>query len=290
MHTPPLPSRLSLAAAFIALSAPFVHADDAAIANYFVGVDSRPTVIGGTYDGLVNPNFNRLTFLYAHTYTPPDSLPSSTNHYHSKGTQVYTGPNLGSSTAVITSTSSFLPEGAIAPITLSLGTGLYADKLISAPIPEPDPRHAFSDITIQDTGKLRGFGPTDGQTYLLNSSTERWSTDYSGADIHLELVSLSAGLNIGTSFSLTSGLSLPGHEHHLGDSFSFSPIFWTDASATPGDYFAQFKLTDESDTYGDSGVFEFRFTVAAIPEPSSTAALAGLGALGLVALRRRRRV
>jgi hypothetical protein len=38
-----------------------------------------------------------------------------------------------------------------------------------------------------------------------------------------------------------------------------------------------------------SATATYTFGVAAIPEPSSYAALAGLGALGLVALRRRRR-
>jgi hypothetical protein len=276
-----------LAAVLVAATAPLAQAHDANIASYFVGVDSRPFVIGGTYDGLANPNLNRLTFLYAHTYAPPDTTASTSNHYHSKGTQIYTGP-VGSPT-VITTTNNYLPEGSIAPLTLSLGTGVYAGKLVSAPIADPDPRHPFSLITIEDTGKLRGFGSTDGQTYLLNSSTNRWNTDYTGADIHLELVSLTAGLNIGTSFGLTTGLSLPGDELHLEDSFSFSPTFWTDASAAPGAYFARFQLTDESETYGDSGVFEFRFDVAPIPEPSAFAALAGLATLALAAARRRQR-
>ncbi len=58
--------------------------------QYYVGRDVRPTMVGGAYDGLPNPNFNRVTFLYAHTY-PADP---ANNHYHSKGTYSYTGPNL----------------------------------------------------------------------------------------------------------------------------------------------------------------------------------------------------
>jgi hypothetical protein len=274
-------------AALVLAAAPAALAKDPDIAGYLVGVDGLATIASGTYAGLANPNYQRLTFLFAHTYV---DTPAS-NHYHSKGIYRYTGPNLGSGTAVEVSTSNFLPEGNIAPVTLTLASGgAYDGKLVSAPIAEPDARHPFSFFTIEDTGKLTGFVPGAPETILLNSSSGRWNGPLTGADVHLQLVSLTPGLNVGVG-SLLNAFVNPGDDWHLEDSFSFTPTFWTELNATPGNYVAQFKLTDEAEIFGDSGTFEFRFEVpaAAIPEPSAFAALAGLGALGLAATRRRAR-
>jgi len=249
---------------------------DAAFVSYYVGVDGLATIASGTYAGLSNPNHNRLTFLYAHVY--PDT-PSS-NHYHSKGIQVYSGPNLGEGmTTIGTSSSNYVPEGALPPLDLSFASGgLYDGKLVSA----MQSGNAFSALTLEDTGKLAGFAPGSGESVLFNSSGGRWNGPLTGADVHLELVSLTSGLNVGNSTTLNLFLN-PGDNLHLDESFSFTPQFWTDANAAPGLYTAQFKLTDESGTFGDSGVFEYRFNV--VPEPSS----ALLGALGVLALLRRRR-
>ena len=253
-----------------------VSSADAAFVSYYVGVDGLSTIASGTYAGLSNPNHNRLTFLYAHVY--PDS-PSS-NHYHSKGVYRHTGPNLGEGqTATEVNPSNYLPEGSAPPLDLSPANGgLYGGKLVSAVQSGND----FSALTIEDTGKLSGFPPGSGESVLFNSSSNRWNGALTGADVHLELVGLSAGLNVGDSSTLNL-FQNPGDNLHLEDSFSFTPVFWTDANAAPGVYTAQFKLTDESGTFGDSGTFEFRFNV--VPEPSS-ALLGTLGALGL--LRRRR--
>lgn len=260
------------------------HAKDPDIASYIVGVDSRTTIPSGTYAGLNNPNHNRLTLLFAHTYV---DTPAS-NHYHSKGVYVYTGPNLGASTATTVSSSNFLPEGTLPPLTLTLASGgFYDGKLVSAPIADPlDQNYAFSFLTLEDVDKLRGFGPTDPETILLDSSSGRWNGSLAGADVHLELVFRTPGLNIGVG-ALTNAFVNPGDDWHLEDSFSFTPTFWTEANVDIGTYIAQFKLVDENAVFGDSGTFEFRFQV--IPEPSAAAALAGFTALGLVATRRRHR-
>ena len=118
----------ALVASATALLSPSVSR--AEFLSYYIGIDDLPTIATGTYAGLANPNFNHLTFLYAHTY--PDT-PAS-NHYHSKSIFTYTGPNLGAGTAVINSASNYVPEGALPPIKLSLGTGLYGGKLISNPL------------------------------------------------------------------------------------------------------------------------------------------------------------
>src|SRR5690606_26157498 len=115
----------------------------------------------------------------------------------------------------------------------------------------------------------------------------RWNSAFDEADIHLELVFATPGLNIGTGVSLSSGLDIAGDKLHLGEGselFSFSPIFWVDETAAAGTYVAQFRLTDESGTYGDSGIFEFRTQV--VPEPSSALMLL---AGGTCLLRRRKR-
>lgn len=270
--TPRNPLFLAAAALMITLAQPA----DAAFVSYYVGVDGLATIASGTYAGLSNPNHNRLTFLYAHVY--PDA--PANNHYHSKGIQVYSGPNLGEgATATGTSSSNYVPEGTLPPLNLSFSSGgLYDGKLISA----MQSGNAFSALTLEDTGMLGGSAPDSGENILFNSSGGRWNGPLTGADVHLELVSLSSGLNVGNATTLNLFLN-PGDNLHLDESFSFTPLFWTDANAVPGVYTAQFKLTDESGTFGDSGAFEYRFNV--VPEPSS----ALLGAVGVLALVRRRR-
>ncbi len=280
-------ARAGLAVAALLASAATSLAKDPAIAGYFVGVDGLANIATGTFATLPNPNHDRLTFLYAHTYPANPA----TNHYHSKGIYRYAPSSTFASPVIEQSPSNFLPEGAIAPLTLSLASGgAYDGKLVSAPLPVSDPRHGFSFMTIEDTGKLTGFGPTDGQTTLLNSSSGRWNGTLSGADVHLVLVGLTPGLNVGVGLDLNAFVN-PGDDYHLADSFSFNPTFWTELNAAPGLYTAQFMLTDEEGIFGDSGTFEFRFEVAAtpIPEPSSAAALAGFVMLGLAAAKRRRR-
>lgn len=240
--------------------------------SYYVGVDTLQTIASGTYAGMANPNYGRLTLLYAHFN---ETSPSS-NHYHAKAVQIYSGP---AASPTVTSSANYLPEGANPPIPLTVSSGgLYDGKLISNVIAG----NSFSNLTLEDTGKLAAFGAGTPESIMFNSSGGRWTGSLTGSDVHLQLVSLSAGLNVGDSQTLNL-FTNPGDELHLDESFSFTPTFWTDAGATPGTYTAQFKLTDESGTLGDSGVFEYRFQV--VPEPS----VALMGALGVLGLLRRRR-
>lgn len=255
----------------------------AELVSYYVGVDDLSTMSGGTYDGLPNPNHNRLTFLYAHTYP---ATPAS-NHYHSKATQVYTGPNLGASTAVTTSPSNYVPEGSRPPVRLSPGTGTYAGKLVSNPYTDTsDSSYHFSLFRMKSTQSLAGFAAGTGENYLFNASSGRWDSAFGGADLHLELVSLTPGLNVGSPAAQSIGLVNPGDELHLGSpdaNFSFTPTFWTAGDAPLGVYEAAFKFTDEEGLYGDSGTFRYRVEV--VPEPAMLS-LIPLG--GLLLLRRRR--
>jgi hypothetical protein len=281
MNTLRLNARGGLVTAALAASAALASAHD--LPSYIVGVDSLPTIASGTFAGLANPNYNRLTFLFAHTYP----VTPASNHYHSKGVYRYDPASTAGSPVVQVNPSNYVPEGTNPPITLSLGTGDYAGKLVSTPLDSSSASYAFSFMTIADVDSLRGFGSGSPEDILLNSSSGRWSASIAGADVHLELVFLSAGLNVGVGSNLNA-LDAPGDEFHLGDSFGFTPTFWTQLNAAPGTYVAQFKLIDESGTFGDSGTFEYRFEVAAIPEPSSAAALAGFAILGLALTHRRR--
>lgn len=269
---------LSLTAAAL-----FTSNADAAIGSYYVGTDDLPTFTSGVYTGLTNPNFNRLTLLYAH----PDEVTPSSSHYHSKGIYRYTGtPPSHTETFTV---SDYVPEGALPPIQLSIGTGTYANKLLTNPYTNPlDPVYHFSFLEIGATNALDGFAPSTVENFLFNSSAGRWNTLLDGgADIHIALISLTPGLNIGDEDNLDIGMNSPGDDHHLGGgNFTpFNPVLWTNDDAAPGIYEAKFKLTDESATYGDSG--EFRVRVEVVPEPSSSLlALAGASAM---LIRRRNR-
>src|SRR5687768_6377960 len=87
---------------------------EAAELSYFIGIDGLPTISGGTYDGLPNPNYQRLTFLWGH---PSEEAPAS-SHYHSKGIYRYIGPNLGAATAATFTISDYVPEGTLPPLRL----------------------------------------------------------------------------------------------------------------------------------------------------------------------------
>jgi hypothetical protein len=241
--------------------------------SYYIGVDNQAVIPSGIYAGLPNPNYNRLTFLYAHTFP---SNPAS-NHYHSKARLIYTGPNLGSSTLVITSPSDYVPEGTNPPIQLLPGAGLYAGKLVTQPY------DSWSDLTIANTQSLGSFPPGSGEHFLFNSSGGRWADPFSDADVHLELVSLTPGLNWGSPTSLNV-LVNPGDDVHVGEGnemFEFTPVLWVDASAPVGIYEATFRIVDESGIYGTAGNVRI---ITFVPEPS-VASLAGV----LVAMLRRRR-
>lgn len=254
--------------------------------NYFVGLDDLPTLASGTYSGLANPNFNHLTFLWGH---PSETNPSS-SHYHSKGIFIYTGPNMGAGTAVTNSPSNYVPEGTLEPLELTLGTGIYAGKLISNPYTNPsDPAFHFSDLTIGSTQSLADAPAGSSDLFLFNSSNGRWNSAFEDADLHFELVSLTPGLNLGGLTALNIGLNNAGDDFHLGEGaenndFSFTPVLWTEANAAPGIYEAAFKLVDETGTFGDSGVVRMRTEV--VPEPST--ALLLIGGVGMMAARRRR--
>jgi hypothetical protein len=259
----------------LAFSLIFVCAGSATRAEtvpYYIGVDGLAAIASGTYQGLANPNSNRLTLLYNHG-----------DHYHAKGTFVYTGENLGDDTQVIGSPSYYLPEGAAAPFALTKGTGVFDGLSISGQTPEVE----GSDIQIGSVDALAGAPAGSDESILFNSGGGRWTTSLGDADLVIELVSATAGLSIldASGNSIFGG----GSTYALGlggADLNFAPIF---AAAAAGDYVASFRLRDLTGGFGDSGVFEYRFQ-APVPEPASLvmSAIGGL-VVSFMSLRNRLR-
>lgn len=262
---------------------------EAELLEYYIGRDLRTTIPTGTHAGLDNPNFNRVTFLYAHTYP----LTPDINHYHSKGTYSYTGPNLGAATAVndfngTFGVSNLLPESpAFNNIYMHPGSGVFSNKLVTG----IDTTSDFNNLRIRSVDTLTGFAPLSGENYLHISSGGRFAGSMVNSNILMELVSIDPGLGV---FDSSGNNLFPsvGSQLNLGNGsiIDFTPIFAVDITAIPGqDFNAVFRLHDTGT--GNNGAAwlssgRFQYQVTAIPEPSSIAMLGMLGAG--VCLHRRR--
>jgi hypothetical protein len=208
--------------------------------TYFVAVDNGPTVTFGPYQGLPNPNQGRLTFLYAHT---SEENPES-NHFHGIGAYSYAGP-LENPHVVPTNSNNRIPEGFSEepPLRLFPGRATSALALLNPKqyggfrfISKPY-ESEYSDLTIASIQSLSTFPADSPEGYLFHSSGGRWASPLSGAIIAVELVAISEGLHIADE---------TGEEilHHVGDvhvlgegnSFSFTPVFWTDGRTAAGTY------------------------------------------------------
>lgn len=246
--------------------------------GYYIGLDSRNPLPSGVYAGMTNPNFNRLTFLYAHTYeyvpglAPAGASTFAVNHYHPIGAYALTGPT----NAVVinpTSSNNRVPEisSQQPPLTLAPTTNaLYAGKLIH----QRSEEH-YSDLRWRATDDLNQptkYGPGSPEWILFYSSAGTRTNSLAGGTINLELVSKTDGLHVGTADTLDV-LSNPGDRFSLGagPAINFAPIFWVEGNAPAGTYSASFKLVDTNTDGGrtpflESGVFHLDFKVA--PEPT----------------------
>ena len=238
----------------------------AQLAEYYVGIDSRTAPFsapladgGGFYPD--NPNFNRLTLLYNHG-----------DHYHGIGQYVYSGP---SATPALNdpNANNRLPETSTGQPGLPLlpGSGAYAGKNATKHVLGLD----YSNLELRNVHSLAGVDPI-----LYGSSGGRWDDPFGAADVHLELLSVSSPhLKVG---SLTDpDALLVGGDVHVGEGdelFSFTPVLWVDAAAPVGNYWAEFRLTDASGTFGNSG--RFFLDVRQVPEPTAV----GLGAVAVLVL------
>lgn len=253
---------------------------DFSMAEYYIGRDLRETIPSGTYAGLPNPNYNRLTWLYAHTYA---STPNS-NHYHAKSVYTYSGP--AASPDVVVSTGNFMPEDG-SRIQLLPGSGVFAGKWISGLNSNLD----FHDLTIKPVDTLAGFASGSGQDILYRSGgttpVGRWTGSLAGADISLVLTAITPGLSIvdgsGNPLAVNVGDSISLGAGSLVD---FTPIFLTE-TGTQANYSATFKLVDggtgnNGGPWLESGAMSYNVVV---PEPGVMGLLVPMA--GMLGLRRR---
>jgi len=259
----------SLAAAFV--STPSARAE---ISGFYVGIDSRATLVSGAYVGQPNPNFGRLTFFTAHAFP---STPGN-NHYHGIGSYTYYGP---SNAPMVAPTNSGwrIPEvyTGQAPLTLTPATnGLYVGKLISAPTAEHYSTIRLRSVHTLTTNITAGPGGTSVTNYygygssewfMFNSSGRLRTQSMAGATIALELVSLTPGLHLG-NVATPDLATNPGDRIPLGDGndFDFKPVLWTETNAAPGTYEIKFKLVDTANSGPlDSGIVTIQFRVTSGP-------------------------
>lgn len=241
--------------------------------GFYIGVDLRQNVVGGTFNGLSNPNLGRLTMLLEHG-----------DHYHSIGAYSHSG------TAALpvvedTNANNQIPEtfSALPPNALTPGSGLYAGKLRSTV-----DGAEYSYLGIASTHSLTGFAEDAPESILYRSSGGRWTGSLTGVEVGLQLVSYTVGLHVGTESDLDVFDDGDTVSLGMGDAVEFKPVFWVASGAVAGTYTAGFRLvnlTDGSEIM-DSGRFYLNF--APVPEPG-TYALMGVGALLIgIAVRRRR--
>jgi len=250
----------------------FVHADvrhDEGI-GFYVGVDGRTTVPSGGYAGLPEANAARLTLLFDHG-----------DHFHGIGTYSYAGP-APHPALVDTNTNNRIPEtfSGESPLSLTIGSGLYAGRLRSSVgVSE------YSFLGMASIQTLAGFASGSAEDILFNSGGGRWAGSLADVSVGLKLVSATPGLTVGTEsvanlFSASDTILLGA-----GNTFEFKPVYSVDGTAATGMYSAEFQLVNLNplSDIEDSGRFYFDFAVATapVPEPQTYAMmLCGLGMLG----------
>jgi hypothetical protein len=229
--------------------------------TYFVAVDSSELITSGTYQGLPNPNHGHLTFLFAH----PDEANPSSSHFHGIGTFSYTGP-VESPTVISTNSNNRIPEisSEEPPLQLEPGTGCYSLRLISKPNDSE-----YSHLKVASIQALSDYRSDSLNGFLFESSAGRWNASLDGAVIALQLVDITPGLHIANEYGAII-LSQIGETYVLGDgnTFSFTPTFWTGRWASTGTYSATFRLLDlnlAGAPFPASGLFNLDFRVADHP-------------------------
>ncbi len=228
------------------------HSTD--LSGYYIGIDSAQTLTRGTYTGLSNPNYGRLTLLYNHG-----------DHYHGIGTYSYTGSS-DAATIVDTNANNRIPETYTneAPLQLSLGSGsLYNGKLTSQ-----NNTSEYGNLKFELVDSLAGHDSGSEEFVLFNSSNGRWNTLLGNTSIGLQLISATPGLYIGDEntanlFASSDTVSL---NSYLQNGI-FSPIFWTAIDAAIDTFTAEFRLVGLEDANINSG--RFYFDVKPVPVPGA---------------------
>ena len=266
----------ALAAVVLMTGAQTALADLVGGAEYLIGRDRLGTIASGTYGGLANPNFGRLTMLFNHG-----------NHYHGIGAYSYTGTP-PDHTVLSTNSNNRIPETytGLPPLSLVPGSGpLYADKLVN----HPDPTVEYTSITFRSVDSLAGYAPGSEESILYNSSNGRWSSSLAGTKIAIELVSITSGLTVGDASTLNLFESSNRYALGAGDLIDFTPVFWVAAGAAMQTYSAEFRFLDlgvNGAVLSAGGTFNFDFAPTPVPLPAAAWMLLS-GALALVGARRR---
>jgi len=281
-----LRSTLAVSVSLLAISVS-VHAADGVRwsegIGFYVGVDSRVTIPTGTFAGMTNPNAGRLTLLFDHG-----------DHFHGIGAFSITG-TAAAPVVTPTSTNNRIPEPytVVSPATAAIpltvaGSGAYAGHWVSSVLAAGQPTHAYSHLGIASIQTLNDTNPTT--DLLFHSSGNRWSANYQGVTVGLQLINATAGLMVGFGNNLNVFGS--SNIYALGSSGSFlsMPTFYVADSASAGIYSAEFRLvnlgTNANVTHSGNFFFDF---AQPIPEPQTWAMLlAGLAVMGSLIHKRRR--
>jgi hypothetical protein len=224
--------------------------------DYFVAVDGLETLTSGTFAGLPNPNFGRLTFLVAHR-NPEDP---TRNHFHAIGAYTYVSIEGGPPFEISTSTNNRIPElsTGFLPLSLVRGTGLHRNHLISVPTDAE-----YSNLRIASIQSLANLLPDSPDGILFRSSEGRWTSPLDGSRIALQRVSLTPGLQVADE---QGRVILRRRVHELGDGNTLDvfPTYFTERRARVGTYSATLKLVDlrpRGERLDDSGRLTFDFRV-----------------------------
>lgn len=286
---------LSLAVTVFWTAAPANASPEPGITIFHVGYDNAPNVGFGTFQGLPNPNYQRLTFLLSHTFVDN----ATNNHFHRIGAYSYTG-DVGNPQEGF-SGNNRVPEPYQQDdgLLLLAGTGPFSGKLISglgpATLPGDEIEQEYGNLLIAPIDELfqfDGAADPDGEFafhpghMLLNASSGAYKQSVADVTVGLKLEAISPGLTI---HDQAGNLLMDSVDDVMtlgsGAAWSFDPVFAVDGLAVPGStYEATFALQDLSPTpvYGDSAAFTFSFI--AVPEPG-TALLGILAFVGLLARR-----
>jgi len=268
--------RTMLVAAALAVASPaalanadhYIFGDEGV--GFFVGLDGRPTVIGGAYNGLTNPNYNRISLLFDHSA-------SSSPHYHGIGVYSYSG-SAPLPVATDTNANNQIPESytLLPPIALHPGAGIFSGALRSM----ADDGSDYSFLGMKSTQSLAGF--TEGTTGfdLFNSSNGRYTGSLGAVEVGLQLISYTVGLRVGTESDVNVFDSGDTISLGNGDAIDFKPVFSVLAGAPMGTYTAGFRLVSMTDGTGIMDGGRFYINLAPVPEPG-TYALMGLGLLAV---------
>lgn len=253
--------------------------------HLIIGIDGLETLNSGIYNGLPNPNYQRLSLLFPHQHQPVEI-----SHFHALGIYSYTG-NVDNPTILSTSTNNQLPETRfdLPPIPLFPGSGVFAGQKISQQTDD----YIYSDLKIRPVAHLTEDLSEPYVNAIYNTGNGRWKGLFGEeATIALQLVSITPGLNVANSqgvnlFNAVNDTYTIGN----GDYFSFTPIFSVDDNAPLATYSATFRFLDVNTTNNrtplqSSGTFTLNFQQATIPEPST---VLGIGIFGAIAFLTRRR-